>query len=184
MNLAQDSAICRLFNETHQCKIGQNIPVLSRHFSYFALATSINPCNSILGVIVQNDWMGMQTISFLWIYLADFSRFTQIHKTYLSFISHRCWYLEPSADIRTSSSLLKFKDSTRHYTSPGRQLPSVTTVAVSCFQIAYQELLNYMCLLKLHSISPTQTSTSLCRTQTGFLISVCLQPSAVGDRGE
>lgn len=26
------------------------------------------------------------------------------------------------ADIRTSSSLLKFKDSTRHYTSPGRQL--------------------------------------------------------------
>lgn len=63
------------------------------------------------------------------------------------------------ADIRTSSSLLKFKDSTRHYTGPGRQLPSVTTVAVSCSQIAYLGLLNYMCLLKLCSISQTQTST-------------------------
>lgn len=63
------------------------------------------------------------------------------------------------ADIRTSSNLLKFKDSTRHYMGPGRQLPSVTTVAVSCSQIAYLGLLNYMCLLKLCSILPTQTST-------------------------
>lgn len=87
------------------------------------------------------------------------------------------------ADIRTSSSLLKFKDSTRHYTGPGRQLPSVTTVAVSCSQIAYLGLLNYMCLLKLRSISPTQTSTFLNRKQRGFLISVCLQPCALGDMG-
>lgn len=85
------------------------------------------------------------------------------------------------ADIRTSSSLLKFKDSTRHYTGLGRQLPSVTTVAVSCFQIAYLGLLNYMCLLKLCSISLTQTSTFLSRKQRGLLVSVCLQPSAVGD---
>lgn len=85
------------------------------------------------------------------------------------------------ADIRTSSSLLKFKDSTRHYTGPGRQLPSVTTVAVSCSQIAYLGLLNYMCLLKLRSISPAKTSTFLSRKQRGLLISVCLQPCAVGD---
>lgn len=87
------------------------------------------------------------------------------------------------ADIRTSSSLLKFKDSTRHYTGPGRQLPSVTTVAVSCSQIAYLGLLNYMCLLKLCSISPTQTSSFLSRKLRVFLISVCLQPSAMGDTG-
>lgn len=87
------------------------------------------------------------------------------------------------ADIRTSSNLLKFKDSTRHYTGPGRQLPSVTTVAVSCSQIAYLGLLNYMCLLKLCSISLTQTSTFLSRKQRGFLIPVCLQQGAVGDVG-
>lgn len=86
------------------------------------------------------------------------------------------------ADIRTSSSLLKFKDSTRHYTGPGRQLPSITTVAVSCSQIAYLGLLNYMCLLKLRSISPTQTSTFQPKRTRGFLVSVCLQPNAVGDR--
>lgn len=55
--------------------------------------------------------------------------------------------------------MLEFKDSTRHYTGPGRQLPFVTTVAVSCSQIAYLGLLNYMRLLKLRSISRTQTST-------------------------
>ena len=84
------------------------------------------------------------------------------------------------ADIRTSSNLLKFKDSTRHYMGPGRQLPSVTTVAVSCSQIAYLGLLNYMCLLKLCSISPTQTSTFRSRKQRGFLIPVCRQAQCSG----
>lgn len=87
------------------------------------------------------------------------------------------------ADIRTSSSLLKFKDSTRHYTGPGRQLPSVTTVAVSCSQIGYLGLLNYMCLLKLSSISPTQTSTFYEQKNRGFLFSVCLRRRAEGYTG-
>lgn len=78
----------------------------------------------------------------------------------LSFIFLDCCCLEPIICWhRTSSSLLKFKDSTRHYTGPGRQLPFVTTVAVSCSPIAYLGLLNYMCLLKLCSISVTKIST-------------------------
>lgn len=89
------------------------------------------------------------------------------------------------ADIRTSSSLLKFKDSTRHYTGPGRQLPSVTTVAVSCSQIAYLGLLNYMHLLKLCSISQTQTSTFLSTKKSGGEGGerpphLCLQRGALG----
>ena len=87
------------------------------------------------------------------------------------------------ADIRTSSSLLKFKDSTRHYTGPGRQLPSVTTVAVSCSQIAYLGLLNYMCLLKLRSISPTQTST-LYRKQRERIPHLCLSSTGCSGRHE
>lgn len=70
--------------------------------------------------------------------------------------------------------MLKFKDSTRHYTGPGRQLPSVTTVAVSCSQIAYLGLLNYMRLLKLCSIFQTQTSTFLStKKKGGGTSSVC-----------
>lgn len=78
--------------------------------------------------------------------------------THLCFISHSCWCLEPiTCWHKTPIRLIKFKDSTRHCTGPGRQLPSFTTVAVLCSQIAYLELLNYVCLLKLRSISPSQT---------------------------
>lgn len=76
------------------------------------------------------------------------------------------------ADIGTSSSLLRFKDSTKHYTGPGRQLPSVTTVAAWCSQVAYLGLLNYICLWKLCSISLTQISTFLSRKQKRRLIFV------------
>lgn len=127
----------------------------------------------------------LKDISFFqWSFLESFSKCTNTQNPiFPSFhIAADAWNQLP-ADIRTSSSLLKFKDSTRHYTSPGRQLPSVTTVAVSCSQIAYLELLNYMCLLKLRSISPAQTSTFPSRKHRRFLISVCLQPSTVGDEG-
>lgn len=66
------------------------------------------------------------------------------------------------ADIGTSSSLLWFKDLTRHYTGPGRQLSSVTTVAAWCSQVAYLDLFSFICLWKFFSIPLTQISNFLC----------------------